>query len=93
MTSPHVSPPPMQRSPLHVSVLRTGVLALISLIVGSMFAYDLVRSALRTPLPRPRPSALGAAAPALTANPDGQLPSNHALAPDSSFSLERRENQ
>ena len=79
MTSPHVSAP-LMRSPVQVGVLRTGVLALISLIVGSMFAYDLVRSAPRTPLPRPRPSALGAA-PALAANPDGQLPSNHALAP------------
>ena len=59
MTFPHVSAPPM-RSPLQVGVLRTGVLALVALIVGSMFTYDLIRSSPRTPLPTPRPSALGA---------------------------------
>ena len=75
MTSPHVSPPPMERPPLHVGVLRTSVLALISLIVGSMFAVDLVRSSPRMPLPRPRPSALGAT-PVLVANPVAQPPSN-----------------
>jgi hypothetical protein len=80
MTSPHVSPPPMERSPLDAGVLRSGILALIALIVGSMFTYDLVLSSPRTPLPRPRPSAL-AAAPVLAANPVGQLPSNHASAP------------
>ena len=74
MTFPHVSAPPM-RSPLQVGVLRTGVLALIALIVGSMFAYDLARSSPRTPLPRPRPSAFGAA-PVLIANPVAQMPSN-----------------
>jgi hypothetical protein len=75
MTSPHVSPPPMERWRLHVGVLRTGVLALITLILGSMFAYDLVRSSPQMPLPRSRPGALGAA-PVLVANPVAQMPSN-----------------
>jgi hypothetical protein len=75
MTSTHVSPPSMEQSPLHVGVLRTGILALVALIVGSMFTYDLVRSSPRTPLPRSRPSALGAA-PVLVANPVPQMPSN-----------------
>jgi hypothetical protein len=75
MISPHVSPPPMERWPVHVGVLRTGVLALISLILGSMFAYDLVRSSQQMPLPRPRPGALGAA-PVLVVNPVAQMPSN-----------------
>ena len=74
MIFPHVSAPPM-RSPLQVGVLRTGVLALVALIVGSMFAYDLARSWPRTPLPRPRPSVLGAT-PVLVANPVAQPPSN-----------------
>jgi hypothetical protein len=75
-----ISPPPMERSPLDAAVLRRGVLALIALIVGSMFMFDLVRSFPQTPLPRSRPSALGAA-PSLAANPVGQLPSNHSPAP------------
>jgi hypothetical protein len=74
MIFPHVSAPPM-RSSLQVGVLRTGVLALVALIVGSMFAYDLARSSPRTPLPRSRPSAFGAA-PVLIANPVAQMPSN-----------------
>jgi hypothetical protein len=64
---------------LNVGILPAGVLAMIALIAGSMFAYDLVLSS-RTPLPRPRPSALGTAS-ALLANPVGQLPSNHSAAP------------
>jgi hypothetical protein len=80
MTSSHISPPPMEMQPLDVGVLRTGILALIALIVGSMFTYELVRFSPSTPLPRPRPSALGAA-PVLAANPVGQLPSNYAPTP------------
>jgi hypothetical protein len=79
MTSSHISSPPIERQVLNVGILRAGVLAMIALIVGSMFAYDLVLS-WRTPLPRPRPSALGTA-PALLANPVGPLPSNHSAAP------------
>ena len=75
MTSTHVSPPSMEQSPLDAGVLRAGILALVALIVGSMFTYDLVRSSPRTPLPRPRPSAFGAA-PVLIANPVAQMPSN-----------------
>jgi hypothetical protein len=67
MTSSQVSRPSMERQPL---VLRTSILALIALIVGSMFTYDLVRSAPSPPLPRARPTALGAA-PVLAANPVG----------------------
>ena len=80
MTSSHVFPPPMERKAVDAGVLRTGILALIALIVGSMFTYELVRFSPSTPLPRPRPSALGAA-PVLAANPVGQLPSDHAPAP------------
>ena len=79
MTSSHVFPPPMERKAVDAGVLRTGILALIALIVGSMFTYELVRFSPSTPLPRPRPSALGAA-PVVTANPVGQLPSDHAPA-------------
>ena len=75
MISPHVSPSSVERSPLDVGVLRTGILALIALIVGSMFTYDLIRSSPRTPLPTPRPSALGAT-PVLVGNPVAQMPSN-----------------
>ena len=67
MRSHHVSVPPMEPSPRDASVLRSGILVLIALIVGSMFAYDLVRLSPRAPLPRPRPSALGAS-PVLAAN-------------------------
>jgi hypothetical protein len=80
MTSSHVFPPPMERKAVDAGVLRTGILALIALIVGSMVTYELVRFSPSTPLPRPRPSALGAA-PVVTANPVGQLPSDHAPAP------------
>ena len=79
MTPSDISLPPMERQPLDVGVLRTGILALIALIVGSMFTYELVRFSPSTPLPRPRPSALGAA-PVVTANPVGQSPSDHAPA-------------
>jgi len=75
MTSTNVSPPSMEQSPLDAGVLRAGILALIALIVGSMFTYDLIRSSPRTPLPTQRPSALGAA-PVLVANPIAQMPSN-----------------
>jgi hypothetical protein len=79
MTSPEL--PPTERQPLDASVVRAGVLAMLAIIVGSMFTYELVRSASpSTPLPRPRPSASGAA-PALAANPAGQPPSNSASAP------------
>jgi hypothetical protein len=45
---------------------------MLAIIVGSMFTYELVRSTSpSTPLPRPRPSASGAA-PVLA----GQSPSN-----------------
>jgi len=77
MTSSHVSPPPMEQQPLDAGVLRTGILALITLIIGSMFTYEFVRLSPSTSLPRPRPSALGAAG----ANPVGQLLSSHAPAP------------
>ena len=56
MTSSHISSPPIERQILNVGILRAGVLAMIALIAGSMFAYDLVLSS-RTPLPRPRPGA------------------------------------
>jgi hypothetical protein len=65
----------MERQPLDAGVVRTGILALIALIVGSMFTYELVRFSPSTPLPRPRPSA------ALATDPVGQLPSDHAPAP------------
>jgi hypothetical protein len=71
-----ISPPPMERSPLDAAVLRSGILALIALIVSSMLVFDLVRPFPQTPLPRPRPSAL-ATSPSIAANPVGQLPSNH----------------
>jgi hypothetical protein len=80
MTSPEPTPPPTDRQPLDASVVRAGVLAMLALIVGSMFTYELVRSTSpSTPLPRPRPSASGAA-PVLAADPAGQLPSNSASA-------------
>jgi hypothetical protein len=77
MTSPHVSASPMERSPRVASVLRSGILALIALIVGSMFGYDLVRSSPRTPLPRPRPNALGLSGSAV--NPVGAPASRAAI--------------
>ena len=80
MTSSHVFPPPMERKAVDAGVLRTGILALIALIVGSMFTYEMVRFSPSTPLPRPRPSALGAA-PVVTANPVGQLPSDDVPPP------------
>jgi hypothetical protein len=79
MTSPRVSPPSVERSPLDVGVLRTRILALIALIVGLIFVGDLVLSSPRTPLPRPRPSALGTA-PVLAADPVAELLSNHSPA-------------
>ena len=78
MISPQVSPSSVERLPLDVGVLRTGILALIALIVGSMFVYDLALSSPGTPLPKP-PSALGTA-PVLAAHPIGKLPSNHSPA-------------
>ena len=81
MTSPERSPPPTDRQPLDARVVRAGVLATLALIVGPMLTYELVRSTSpSTPLPQPRPSA-NSAAPALAANPAGQLPSNSASAP------------
>jgi hypothetical protein len=81
MTSPELTPPPTERQPLDAGLVRAAVLAMLAIIVGSMFTYELVRSASpSTPLPRPRPSASGAA-PALAANPAGQLPSSSASAP------------
>jgi hypothetical protein len=85
MISPHVSSPPTERPVLDVGILRSGVLAFIALIVGSMLAYDLVRSSPQTPLPRPRPSAF-ATAPALASHPVGQLTSSHS--PDSLKTVE-----
>jgi hypothetical protein len=81
MTSPELPPPPTERQPLDAGVVRAGVLAMLAIIVGSMFTYELVlrSTSPSTPLPRPRPSASGAA-PALAANPAGQLPSNSASA-------------
>jgi hypothetical protein len=76
VTSSELSPPPTDRQPLDAGVVRTGVLTMLALIVGSMLTYELVRST--SPLPRPRPSASSAA---LAANPAGQLPSNSASAP------------
>jgi len=70
MTSPGLFPPPTDRQPLDASVVRTGVLAMLALIVGSMFTYELVRSTSPS-TPLPRPSASGAA-PVLA----GQVPSN-----------------
>jgi hypothetical protein len=81
MTSPELPPPPTERQPLDASVVRAGVLAMLAIIVGSMFTYELVRSnSPSTPLPRPRPS-VSSAARALAANPAGQLPSNSASVP------------
>jgi hypothetical protein len=42
-----------------------------------MFTYELVRFSPSTPLPRPRPSAIGTA-PIVTTDPVGLLPSDHA---------------
>ena len=84
MKSPHVCSPPTERPLLDVGILRSGVLAFVALIVGSMLAYDLVRSSPQTPLPRPRPSAF-AAAPALADHPVG-LTSSHS--PDSLKTVE-----
>jgi hypothetical protein len=77
MKSSHVSPPPMERQALDAGVVRTGVLALIALIVGSMLTYEVVGFSPSTPLPRPRPSVVGTA-PVVTIDPAGQLPSDHA---------------
>ena len=44
MISPTYPPSSVERSPLDVGVLRTGILAFIALIVGSMFVYDLALS-------------------------------------------------
>jgi hypothetical protein len=53
MTSSELSPSPTDRRPLDASVVRTGVLAMLALIVGSMLTYELVRSiSPSTPLPR-----------------------------------------
>jgi hypothetical protein len=72
MTSARIFPPATERSLLDAGVLRRGILALIALIVGTMFTYDLVRPSPRTPLPRSRSGALGAAsAPAV--NPGGHI--------------------
>jgi hypothetical protein len=74
MTSPELSPPPTDRQPLDADVVRAGVLAMLALIVGSMFTYEIVRStSLSTPIPKPRPTA-SAAAPVHA----GQLPANSA---------------
>ena len=52
MTSPELPPPPTERQPLDASVVRAGVLAMLAIIVGSMFTYELVRSnSPSTPLP------------------------------------------
>jgi hypothetical protein len=80
MTSSHVPPPPMERQTLDAGVVRTGVLALIALIVGSMLTYEVVGFSPRTPLPPQRPSAVGMA-PVATTDPAGQLPSDHARTP------------
>jgi hypothetical protein len=80
MTSSHVSPPPTERQALDAGVVRTGILALIALIVGSMLTYDLVRFWPSTPLPRPRSSAVGTA-PVVTTDPVGQLSSDYAPTP------------
>jgi hypothetical protein len=77
MTSPERSPPPTDRRPLDAGVVRAGVLAMLAVIVGSMFTYEIVRSTSpSTPIPKSRPSASGAA-PVHA----GQLPSNSASAP------------
>jgi hypothetical protein len=74
MSSPEASPPPRDRPPLDAGAVRAGVLAMLALIVGSMFTYELVRSTSpSTPVPKPRPSASGAA-PVHA----GQLPLNSA---------------
>jgi hypothetical protein len=72
MASSHTSPPPTEKQPLDASILRTSILAMLALILGSMLAYDVVRPRLAspsTPFPRPRPTASGAA-PVFAANPE-----------------------
>jgi hypothetical protein len=76
---PRAIPTSDRSEPLDAGVVRAGVLAMLALIVGSMFTYELVRSTSPS-TPLPRPSASGAA-PALAANPVGQLPSKSASAP------------
>jgi len=57
MTFSELSPPPTDRQALDAGVVRAGVLAMLALIIGSMFTYELVRSTSpSTPLPRPRPA-------------------------------------
>jgi hypothetical protein len=74
MISPELLPPSTDRQPLDVGVVRASVLAMLALIVGSMLTYELVRSTSpSTPIPKPRPTASGAA-PVVA----GQLPSNSA---------------
>jgi hypothetical protein len=74
MSSPEASPPPRDRPPLDAGAVRAGVLAMLALIVGSMFTYELVRSTSpSTPIPKPPPSAGGAASVHA-----GQLPLNSA---------------
>jgi hypothetical protein len=80
MKPSHVSPLPTERQALDAGVVRTGVLALIALIVGLMFTYEVVGFSPSTPLPRPRPSAVGTA-PVVTTDPVGQFPSDHAQMP------------
>ena len=74
MISPELLPPSTDRQPLDAGVVRASVLAMLALIVGSMLTYELVRSTSpSTPIPKPRPTASGAA-PVVA----GQLPSNSA---------------
>jgi hypothetical protein len=58
MTYPEPSPPPAERQPFDASVVRAAVLAMLAIIVGSTFAYELARSTSpSTPIPKPRRSA------------------------------------
>jgi hypothetical protein len=83
MASFRISPPPTEPEPLDAGVLRTSILAMLALILGSMLAYDMVRPRLTSPsapFPRPRPSASGAA-PVLATYPAQRLPSTSAPTP------------
>jgi hypothetical protein len=83
MASSRTSPPPTEPQPLDAGVLRTSILAMLALILGSMLAYDLVRPRLTspsTPFPKPRPSASGAA-PVLATYPAPRSPSSSAPSP------------
>jgi hypothetical protein len=83
MASFRISQPPTEPQPLDAGVLRTGILAMLALILGSMLTYDLVRSRLTspsTPFPKPRPSASGAA-PVLATYPAQRLISTFASTP------------